>query len=1240
MENQQAKSDLLKEIVDLSNSDLDFMLDTTKYLNKRKEIKNQEKEIITKEKEFNNNNEIFDSLINNTKEIENKNKAQQLSNNIDNISTEEKFIKENKELKIESYNEDNNNIFDEADDILNNFNKNLKLKENTKIYNINSELNKSMPISIGKKFNSVIESKDNINEDKNLKDIINIINCNTEKENKIEIDNKISDLKLNLKSCEFNKEENKKTLGNIFDMLDSEENESKINNDKSMPNKELNEQKNYENLNDHKKEINSIEVKKEEIEEDKDKKSSSNLSDNEEEEKKDKIIQNNNDDKPKAEKTNNIISNNYKNEENENKKEKEKINIINENVNNNENKIELTGTKIDLVEKTENLFFIKEKNISELNKYLNNKFYQPKKLLENKGKILYDITQSFPKNKLLTLFFHQNITSLYLDTEEYLYCGDEKGNLLIYSIKEEKIVKQLDNPFAVESKDNENFPCIKVISSDDQFIIAGYDRGKFALFWRNEKRPSKTKLYDVFQEISQHNIIEIKIYSKKKNSILIYSCDDQENIFRTKIIKNKIFKNKVCTNRITGSLKNINKKEPYYYLEINPFYYKCLGVVNNRGVFIYIIKKCKKDVIFKWMNLDENSSYLSFFFAQKEEEKNKFYISNMNKINIYEINNDYNGVAPKILIELKDNIIQIGLFMNDLIYALDQKNTIRLINYYNIKNNTNTIKKIEDNEYGFYDTIPVNNSNRNDIIKDKEQENYQFLLHYKNFLSVKNGAIFMYSKNNILSINSLSLYDGITKIYNSIFDSQKIEKWDILFNVGKEIYQNKHPIWKIDKMDKFQEIYINYTQSFLSLLIINIINSEDKNVGVDEIIFKFNYLISFLFDIELYNFITGEKKLNSAFHNSKLDDLFYYLLEPYIIEDKLMNIANLPISFINNLMNCYLYKNNKESKYIKMNKSWLSELLVHFDIKKYFEKVKNNELLENIKENYLINTIIFFVLNFDYHEVMANNIIDYNTALNLLIKLLKSKIKNKNNKKNEKSEIINEIIDLNNEELFKNENRYKDEIIFSIEYLRIKIFWYIYKILKTKILIESTEKIDDIKKSIFIKEITKITLDEGLFNNIVFASYKNDDLAQKNNFLDREFMFILTMIFENEIVSKFTDINKEEILQNLINLFKNRKDSQISLNLLLVRSIINDKGLDLSNEIKLNTVLFFLENNCLNSDIYPEIKEIKFQENLIEILKLIDSYTFDDSEKLIKMAEKCEKNYNKLYTYIKNTFKN
>ena len=1234
MENQKSKKDLLKEIVDLSNSDLDFFFDTSKFLNKTRDLKINEKENIINNQKNNN----FDESSN-KKEEENKNQQPPviLDNINENITSEIKENEDNEPLKKESCNEDNNNLFDEADDILNNFNKNLKLKESRKVFSyINSEFTKSLPIIMKNKLNPIDENKENINDDKKI--VHNIININDKKseENEIKSNNSKNKLKLlSLKSCEFNREENRKALGNIFDMLDTNEINSKIKNDKIITSKELYLQKS-QSTNDNKNEINSIREKKEELKDNTNNSSSSlNI-----EEKKEIITERSsvdtNTNKINNENNDNIISENVKEENKEIIKENNEINSINGNINNVESKIELTGTKIDLVEKMENLFFSKKKDFSELNNYLNNKFYEHKEFLDNKEKILYNIIQSFPKNKLLTLFFHQNITSLYLDTEDFLYCGDEKGNLVIYSIKEEKIVKQLENPFLFEIKNNQNFPCIKVISSDDQFIIAGYDKGKFALFYKNENKPTKTKIYDSFQEISQHNIIEIKIYSKKKNSILIYSCDDQENIFRTKMIKNKIFKNKVYTNRITGCLKNTNKKEPYYYLEINPFWYKCIGVVNNRGVFIYIIKKCKKDVIFKWNNLDENNAYLSFFFAQKKEEKNKFYISNMNKINIYEINDDYNGVVQQKLIILKDNIIKIGLFMNDLIYAFDQKNTIRLINYYHIKNNTNTIKKIEDNEYGFYDKIPVNTNNSNDIVKDKEQENYQFLLNYYNFLSVKNGAIFMYSKNNILSINSFSLYEGITKIYNSIFDNQNIEKWDILFNIGKEIYQNKHPIWKIDKINKFQDIYINYTQSFLSLLIINFLNNEEKKDEINKIIKKFNVLISFLFDIELYNFIIGEKKLSTAFHNSKLDDLYYYLLEPYIIEDRFMNLSNLPISFINNLMDCYLYKNNKESKFIKMNKSWISELLTHFDIKKYFEKEKG--LLENMKDNYLINTIIYFVLNYSYNEIMINNSIDYSTALTLLIRLLKSKIKNyqKNTNKEE-----NEIIDLNNEELFKSENRYKDEIIFSIEYLRIKILWYIYKILKIKILIDNPERTDDLKKSLFIKEIIKIPLDEELFNNIVFASYNNDDKdINKKTFLDKEFIYIITIMFENEILSKFSNINKEEILQKLINLFTNRKESQIYLNLLLVKSIINDKELDISNQIKLNTVLFFLENNCLDSDIYPEIKEINFQENLIEILKLIDSYSFDDSEKLIKLAKKCENSYNKLYTYIKNTFKN
>jgi hypothetical protein len=267
---------------------------------------------------------------------------------------------------------------------------------------------------------------------------------------------------------------------------------------------------------------------------------------------------------------------------------------------------------------------------------------------------------------------------------------------------------------------------------------------------------------------------------------------------------------------------------------------------------------------------------------------------------------------------------------------------------------------------------------------------------------------------------------------------------------------------------------------------------------------------------------------------------------------------------------------------------------------------------------------------------MINNLIDYATPLNLLIRLLKLKIKNEQKSQSDKQEGGIEI-NLKNEDLFKNENRYKDEIIFSSEYLRIKIIWYIYKILKNKILNDSEEKTNEIKKSLFVKEILKIPLDKELFNNIVFASYNNNGNIY---YLDREIIYILHLIFEDEIINKYNDYTKEEIFQKLINLFKERKESQISLNLFLVQSIINDKGIELSNDIKLNLVLFFMENNCSKSDIYPEIKEEKFQENLIEILKLIDSYTFDDTEKLSKLTSNCENNYSKLVNYIKTSFKN
>jgi hypothetical protein len=430
----------------------------------------------------------------------------------------------------------------------------------------------------------------------------------------------------------------------------------------------------------------------------------------------------------------------------------------------------------------------------------------------------------------------------------------------------------------------------------------------------------------------------------------------------------------------------------------------------------------------------------------------------MNFIQIFQISNEFDGVAPINTITLKENIIQIGSFMNDLIYAFDETNTITLVN-------DNKYKKDND-QYGYNDKLSINARNAN-MIKEKEQENYKILLHYKMILSAKKGAIFMYNKNNILYAKSLTLTEGITKIYNTICDEHTKENYSFLFNLGIDIYNKQHVLWTIEDIKKFQTLYINCSQSLLSSLLIELNENNDKN-EFKKIIDRCNELISFLFEIGLVDYIINEKNnLLPIFTNIDIiyEDLFFYLLEPYVIEDKFLNIANMPISFIKNLMDNYLKKKNKNSQFTKNNKSWLSELLVHFNIKNFLEKGKNNVLLETIKENDLINTIIYFILNYNYDEVMINNSINYCTPLDLLLKLFKYKTDKKQKAKNnpEKKEDNSLEIDLNNDELFKSENRYKDEIIFSAEYLRIKIIWYIYSVLKNKIIIDSKEKSEDEK---------------------------------------------------------------------------------------------------------------------------------------------------------------------------------
>ena len=890
------------------------------------------------------------------------------------------------------------------------------------------------------------------------------------------------------------------------------------------------------------------------------------------------------------------------------------IEIKKDNVNDNADNIinNYDGTKLFIIEKTEDFTFLKqeskEKDNSELKQYLNNKINIEQNngnsiIINNSNKILYEIAEFKNKSILSQEFNNIRITSLFLD-EKYIYIGDGGGRLLIYDLPKEKLIKQFMNPFPIENKRKLD---IKSIYVSDHYIITSYEKGKLSIYSKNETNIEKTKLFESIQDITKEDIIEVKSYTKKNNNtIIIYCADSKENIYKIKIVK-KIFKNKILAKRIISPDNTEKNIEPYYHIEINPFNHKIIGVVNNNVVSIYHIKKFEEFLLFPFNNACDNS-FLSFCFSPKEENKNIFYIANMNRINICELNKDYNGVAQLNYIILQENIIKVGHFQNDLFYAFTEGNKIIL------KDFNNQIINKENKSYDFIDSfsIDVNNNINN------KKDNASYLIDFKNHFSVKEGKMFIYINNKLFYLNSLSCNDGINKykIKNNILSINNQEVIDDLFKIIIEIHNNIHPLWKNIDKNKLEQICIDYTNSYISLLIVELGNYKtDKEF--EQVKNKFNKLIKFLFEINFTDFIIDDKNgLFSIILENKLNDLFFFLLEPYIIDNKFID-KKINNTFIINLINSYL---NKENKYINLSKSWLSEMLLHFPI--------NNILFvqNEIIQNYLINIILN--ITFNYKEVLNDdNIFNYCIPMNVMLQILREKLI---------------TINLDDKDLFIKENKYKDEIVFSNDYLRLKLIWYIYYVLKNEILNlnrDENDKINKLKIS-FVKNCLKILLEEDSLYLIIFNEIQNKKQGGESYILIKEIIFLFQFILDNaENLNKFCEINRDNFYRSTKDLLEKRKEFEICFKIFTIKNILKENISDISNKEKLNLVIFFMENNRSNYETYPEIKENNFENNLIEILKLIDSVNFNDSEKLLKLVNKCKGNYKKLGEYIIINFK-
>ena len=894
-----------------------------------------------------------------------------------------------------------------------------------------------------------------------------------------------------------------------------------------------------------------------------------------------------------------------------------------------------TGTKIDFVEELEGKTFNPKKDYKEFEKYISKIDDTQEKTNDQEESqndklsklIKYDIFSTNDNMKIFKEFSSNKYSIFDFDKNNNIYIATEKGNVLIYNINEEKKIKELDNPFKDEQKNR--LYQITAMSTDEKYIICAYTNGKIALFKKGKgNKLNKTKLYMALKEIyTQNIIIEIKVLSDKKHRIFVYFIDNKGKICRIKIYKT-LFKK---STKLMNISINPNNDYLYYNLQINPHRYKCIGMCNSNDVIIYYIsKKGNKRINKDPEELPKNNIFPNFCFLNfvNEKENSKFLVSmNSDSVILYAINPDYTNCIELDNFKFKDPIIKIGVFINEVVYIFDKENQMTLINI-NSKNQKITQKLI---------------NGKNNQIFDKNNFEYKYcedLAINKSIFCNNNRNFIINSNKNIFLITPLTLEQTI----NEICTKNDTDKWKILFGLCKDIYNDIHPIWQNKDCKDCNSLIIDKINICINEIINNPSNNSNKKME------KLTKVLDFLFHNNLYNFITSEE---DGFY-SKIKDIkiYFYLLESFIIQNKMLSIP-VPLWFLNKMIELYKEENKK---------SWLCELLSHFNIKKLCDDNNNYSLINTVNKNNLINCFIYFIMNnikvnndFSYYkpvvEIFFNlikqtkdfqrdetinkfqNIIDNNEHYKEMqdYNSEKNENNNKNDKNNENENKI-EINETENDDIIKNEfielNRYNDDLLLSNYYLRIKLFWYIYIII-CKIGVNEDNKEE-------CQELLKKGLG-AILNPLVY------DIIEKNNSkeitlnLDREIRFLIIKIFKDEEAIELCEIDKQGILDKIRRLTKNKYISEITYNFIYLRAYLDDPTLEVNKDMKMNILLFFMNYNI--DDDYKELKNEMFEQDLITLLKNIDSFTFDDNDKILKTSILCKDKYPKLYDYIINNFK-
>ena len=886
-------------------------------------------------------------------------------------------------------------------------------------------------------------------------------------------------------------------------------------------------------------------------------------------------------------------------------------NITNKNINNNNNNIIIN----DKEKNQKHIFKSPLEFISQNEKNNYSPIPLPSNFLILKSHNSNFIPKSLeflPKYTLSSLIYNNNdsinnnnnnnnnniITCMAIENDD-LFIGNFFGVIYYYSLSKERLIKKLtkDEIFMTKKKDR----VVNCLLLYENFLFGGFKNG-YITIWdvsdkeniycrffvdKHERREIigigfvnwENKILELISSDIEGNVYFINVwegylYSTIESEKIIINENDDEiffNICRINISSTDIKKHKLkCTFFFAFcSLYNI------YIYQIKPnlmriFHFKKPFYIISKNVFLNDFSSGFSFIPRNYNDLlDYNKDYkvLNMFYNYTV-----FAISWEKIITIYAIdfeNKDFMQIVPISNYENECAIVRCGFVSNSIVFIVDIKNNIKILN-------------IIFMEPGKYNYNNINNNINNIIIGNfciEEGILFQMILPEDKTKMIKNKMTFnnviMYENKKLFILGNKNFYYGMVINWEQILNKiQKDGKWFDVLKIGLEMFNGKINMLidiPVDEEERKYKIGFVIKGIIFQYILIKI-NSNNNNIIKDVIKLSIEFCIE-VNDIDyLFNQIFPVVKMR-AFEN-----IFYEMLEPFIYNNMIKDVKMDKLTAIK-MINLFIKKNNANN---------LNKLLLHFNINTIdVEEIKNICIKFN-----LIDALIY--LNMNGKEK------DYFFCV----------------------EKIFELFDKNNNNIFIDYNKNVENIENYKQFFGHKLFWYLNLCLDGK----NYSFFDRIDKKKHVEIVLKIF--EWIFKENIIKKLINFDYVSLFNiflkfFCDEKILKIINE--KNKNLNNFVDV----IIENTILL--NDQKKSFALCELIIKIGINIENIN--NKVIIehlnNFILFYsiiIENEENENEFY--LIERKNKDYLLNIStainKLIEKFFIDDEEEIENLLNQIE----------------